>query len=375
MMALPELDMNHVRRTLLDLLAIPSPTGFTDEIVHYTGERLEALGIPFGLTRRGAIRANVDGRESSPDRAIVAHLDTIGCMVKRLKENGRLEVVPVGTWSSRFAEGARVTIFTGDVRYRGTIVPLLASGHAYGDAIDTQATDWSQVEVRIDEQTRTLADLERLGIHVGDYVSVDPQPEIAKNGYINSRHLDDKAGVAVLLAAAKAVMESDMQLPVNTHLLFTLSEEVGSGASHVLHQDVAEMVTIDTAAIAPNQNACERGVTIAMQDSDGPFDYHLTHKLIDLCEQFDIYHTRDVFRYYRSDSASALEAGNDIRTALVCFGADATHGWERCHEKSLEALGRLLIAYMCSEPTFRRDREELAPLEGFSQQQEGMEEP
>lgn len=372
---LPRIDMDYVQRVLLDLLAIPSPTGFTDEIVHYTGEELERLGIPFGLTRRGAIRANIDGRESSPDRAIVAHLDTIGCMVKRLKDNGRLEVVPVGNWSSRFAEGARVTIFTTDRRWRGTIVPLLASGHAYGDAVDEQPTAWSQVEVRIDENSATRADLERLGFHVGDYVAVDPQPEITPTGYINSRHLDDKAGVAVLLAAAKAVLESGGELPVNTHLLFTLSEEVGSGASHVLHQDVAEMVTIDTAAIAPAQNACERGVTVAMQDSDGPFDFHLTHKLIGLCEEFDIYHTRDVFRYYRSDSASALEAGNDIRTALVCFGADATHGWERCHVQSLEALGRLLVAYMLSGPTFRRDREELGPLEGFSQQQEGLEEP
>ncbi|HEX6929963.1 MAG TPA: osmoprotectant NAGGN system M42 family peptidase, partial [Gammaproteobacteria bacterium] len=105
-----------------------------------------------------------------------------------------------------------------------------------------------------------------------------------------------------------------------------------------------------------------------------PFDYHLTRKLIQLCEQHDIFHTRDVFRFYHSDSASAIEAGNDIRTALACFGTDATHGWERCHMQALESLGRLLVAYMLSEPTFRRDREELAPLEGFSQQQEGLEE-
>lgn len=369
-MKLPALDMDYVQRVMLELLAIPSPTGFTDDVVHYTGEHLEALGIDFGLTRRGAIRANIDGREESPDRAIVAHLDTIGCMVKGLSSNGRVALVPIGTWSSRFAEGARVTIFSEDIRYRGTILPLKASGHTFGDAVDTQPVSWQHVELRVDERAESRSDLERLGIKVGDYVAVDPQPEITDTGYINSRHLDDKAGVAVLLAAAKAVVESGPQLPVSTHLLFTLSEEVGSGASHVLHRDVAEMVTIDTATIAPEQNTSERGVTIAMQDSDGPFDYHLSRKLINLCEENDIYHTRDIFRYYHSDSASAIEAGNDIRTALACFGTDATHGWERCHLQTLESLGKLLMAYMLSEPTFRRDREELAPLEGFSQQQE-----
>jgi putative aminopeptidase FrvX len=133
-----------------------------------------------------------------------------------------------------------------------------------------------------------------------------------------------------------------------------------------LHGDVAEMVTIDTAPNAPGQNTSEFGVTIAMQDSDGPFDYHLSHKLIGLCKDFGIEHRRDVFRYYHSDSASAIDAGNDIRTALVCFGADATHGWERTHRDSLQALAELLVVYARSEPTLQRDRKELGPLDGFS---------
>ncbi|HET9679009.1 MAG TPA: osmoprotectant NAGGN system M42 family peptidase, partial [Gammaproteobacteria bacterium] len=156
---------------------------------------------------------------------------------------------------------------------------------------------------------------------------------------------------------------------VDCHLLFTISEEVGSGASHILHKDVAEMVTIDTAPLASDQNTNETGVTIAMQDSDGPFDYHLTRKLIKLCQSNNIECHRDVFRYYHSDSASAIEAGNDIRTALVCFGTDATHGWERCHTHTLHSMGELLAHYMLSGPTFTRDREEMAPLSGFPSKQ------
>jgi putative aminopeptidase FrvX len=117
------------------------------------------------------------------------------------------------------------------------------------------------------------------------------------------------------------------------------------------------MVTIDAGPAAPGQNTDEFGVTICMKDSTGPFDYHLTHKLLKLCREYEIRHKRDVFRYYRCDSASAIEAGNDIRTALVCFGTDATHGFERCHEKSLIALGELLSVYLQSEPTAESDAE------------------
>ena len=90
---------------------------------------LQELGLHFELTRRGAIRATIPGRQKGPERAVVTHLDTLGCMVKEVKENGRLAVVPVGTWSSRFAEGGRVSIFTDAAIFRGQVLPLKASGH------------------------------------------------------------------------------------------------------------------------------------------------------------------------------------------------------------------------------------------------------
>jgi len=65
-----------------------------------------------------------------------------------------------------------------------------------------------------------------------------------------------------------------------------------------------------------------------------------------LCQEFEIPYQRDVFRYYRSDSASAVEAGADLRTALATFGVDGSHGWERIHWHALESLARLVTVYM-----------------------------
>ncbi len=362
------IDSKYLVQQLKNLLAIPSPAGYTDEIVRYTGEELQRLGVNLELTRRGAIRATLPGKVASPDRAIVVHLDTIGAMVRELKPNGRLAMSPVGTWSSRFAEGARADILTDSGRViRGTILPLKASGHVYNEDVDTQKSTWDHVELRVDELVHSATDLADIGIQIGDFVAVDPRPEFSDSGFINSRHLDDKAGVAALLAMTKLIMQEKRTLPTDVHLLFTISEEVGSGCSAVLHQDVAEMVTIDNATPAPGQNSKETGVTIAMKDQVGPFDYHLTRRLLDLCRENGILHQRDVFRYYRSDSASAIEAGNDIRTALVCFGVDASHGYERTHLNSLESLAGLLLAYAESEPLFLRDSKDLAPLEGFAE--------
>lgn len=359
-------DRDYLVTLLGRLLDTPSPSGMTDAVVRLACSELEDLGIPYELTRRGAIRARIEGARRAPARAIVAHLDTLGAMVKGFLPNGRLQLVPIGFWSARFAEGARVTIYSDNgAVHCGTILPSKASGHTFNEAIDTQPVSWDNVELRVDARTRSEAETRALGIHVGDTVAVHSQPEFGASGFVNARHLDDKAGVAAIFAALRAVRESGAKLPVDCFPLFTISEEIGVGASHVLHGDVAELLSIDNGTVAEGQYTSEYGVTIAMQDSSGPFDWHLTRRLLELCERKGIEHSRDVFRFYRSDAASALEAGNDIRTALVCFGLDASHGWERVHLDSLDALARLLAAYMVGPPLFERDRRVLGPLGDF----------
>ena len=360
-------DMGYCSDLLFRLLKIPSPSGYTDQIVHFMGDQLNQLKVPFELTRRGAIRANLKGDLSRPARAIVAHLDTLGAMVKGFLPNGRMRVVPIGHWSSRFAEGARVTVFRERGPARGTILPLKASGHTFNTEVDSMPVSWDHLELRVDERCNTPADLEGCGFQIGDFIAVDSNPECV-NGFVNARHLDDKAGVAALLTAVKAVLESGIALPVDCHPLFTIFEEVGAGASAVLHGDVSEMIAVDNATVAPGQNSSEYGVTIAVMDSTGPFDFHLTRKLVRICEARQISFKRDVFKFYRCDAASAVEAGNDIRTALVGFGVDASHGYERVHLDSLEAVAKLLANYMISPPIFMRDKKEMGPLKGFPTQ-------
>jgi peptidase M42 family hydrolase len=362
------IDADYIKNTLLELLAIPSPVGFTDEVVHYTCRKLDELGISYELTRRGAIRATLKGETDRPACAVVAHLDTIGAIVRELKPNGRIELLPLGSWSSRFAEGARVSLFTDHRALRGTILPLMASGHAHNEGVDTQPISWEHVELRIDQFSETREHLEGLGVNVGDFVAIDPQPEITEAGYIASRHLDDKAGVAALLGACKALVESGISLPVHLHPMFTITEEVGFGASAILDERISEMVGIDIAIPAEGQNSRERGVTIAIADTSGPFDYHLTRKLIELATDHQVDHRRDVFPYYFSDSAAALRAGHDIRHALIGFGGDASHGWERTHLSSLSSVAELVTLYAQNGPVVARDRRSMGPLEGFPHQ-------
>src|SRR6056297_1994568 len=362
-----DIDTAYLQEQLARLFEIASPTGYTDTIVRHLCGELEVLGVDHDLTRRGAVRVRLPGEHAAGARAVVSHVDTLGAQVKALKDNGRLELVAIGTWSARFAEGARVTVFTRKGSYRGTILPMKASGHTFGEAVDEAPIGWEHVELRIDAYANTEAQLNRLGIEVGDIVAVDPQPEFLENGFIVSRHLDNKAGVAVMLAAAKAMVGAPPP-PVDLYWLFTIAEEVGSGAAAILLPEIASMVAVDNGTTAPGQNSAEFGVTISMADMTGPFDYHLTAKMAELCRANDIRYQKDVFRHYRSDSASAIEAGHDVRTALVTFGVDASHGYERIHMHALRSLAELLTSYGLSEVDIRRDAKTMAGLKGFTRQ-------
>lgn len=363
-----DIDLEWTLDLLMRLLRTPSPAGRTDKVMQLLGDTLDDIGLPFGLTRRGSMLAEVPGTSEGIDRALVVHADTIGCMVSDLKPNGRLAVVPVGTFSARFAEGARVHVFPDDPdhSFTGTILPLKASGHAFGDDVDTQGVGWDHVEVRVDEEVHDADDLRALGFQVGDFVALDAMPELTPAGFLVSRHLDGKAGVAAAIAAARAVVRSGVEVPHRTSLLVTIAEEVGQGASHGLDTDVAEMISIDNAVCAPGQHSIEDGVTIPMADQTGPFDFHLTRRLVRLCADHDIPHARDVFAWYRSDVAAALEAGAGTRAALVAFGLDASHGYERTHLRSIDSVARLLTLWLQTPLTFARwDATRIGALSDF----------
>ncbi|MEE4144876.1 MAG: osmoprotectant NAGGN system M42 family peptidase [Halieaceae bacterium] len=342
--ALP-IDEAYLHRCLQEMLAIPSPTGFTDEIVRYICRRLEDLGVPYTLGRRGTITVCLPGRTDTRTRAIANHIDTIGAAVAAIKPSGRLALKAVGSWSSRFAEGGRVTIFSGARSYRGQVLPLLASGHAFNEQIDQLPVGWSQVEVRINQAVECADDTRALGIGPGDFVAFDTDLEWDDSGYITARHLDNKAGAAANLAALKALLEHGVTPAVDLQVMFTVTEEVGTGAGASLDARVAEFVGIDIGPVAPGQNARETGVTLCAQDTSGPFDLELTRHLRGLCRDYHIGHQTDVFRYYYSDANSAIIAGHDVRHALVTFGTDATHGYERTHRDSLTSIAGLLVLY------------------------------
>lgn len=326
---------------LLAMLAIPSPSLHVQLLVEWLTPRLEAAGLEVTMTARGDLFAQLPG--DTPRRAITAHLDTLGAMAVSYRHDGKFIVRPIGHWNARFAGGARVWVhdYSGAIAASGTLLPEKASGHVFNEAVDSQPSDWEHIVLRLDLLDTSREALEALGIGVGSLVSVQSEPAVTESGFINARHLDNKASIACVLTALRAGAKMR-----GTRLVFSCAEELGVGMSQPLLSGVEEVLNLDIAAQGEGQNASAEGVTIAMMNSLGPLHPVATRRLVALCQQHDIPFTRDCFPFYYCDGDAASRAGMDLRNALACFGADASHGWERVHRDSLEALTRLVVAWL-----------------------------
>lgn len=340
-----QLDTNALIQRLEALVNIPSPSGFTDQALQYVTSELHKMNLPIQHTHKGAIITKIEGADTTKARLLTAHIDTLGAMVKEIKADGRLKLTKIGGFNWQAVEGEYCTIHTrtGNT-FTGTILMHETSVHVYKDAGDLPRDD-AHIEVRIDEISRSAAETTTLGIHVGDFVSFDPRFHHTPNGFIKSRHLDDKASVALLFSLIESINSSNQTLPHTTYFYFSNNEEIGFGGNAAIPPEVIEYLAVDMGAIGDGQTTDEYTVSICAKDSSGPYHYALTNQLIHLAQTADIPYQVDIYPFYGSDASAAMRAGFDLRHALIGPGIESSHAMERTHLDSMIATFNLLLAY------------------------------
>lgn len=344
---LPQIDSEYLLNLLINLLNTPSPTGFTGDVIDLVSQNMADFSfLSPELTRKGALVATWGGSLNDSPRALTAHADTLGAMVKEIKSNGRLKLTKIGGFAWNTVEGEGCTIFTSQGNtFRGSILLSKASGHVHGSKVNDLKREDSNMEVRLDARTTDADQTRDLGVQVGDFVAFDPRVE-SHNGFIRSRHLDDKACVACIFAAIKALQSAGLQPSQTTTFHISNYEEVGHGAASGFPPDLAELITVDMAAVGEGQTSDEFHSTLCVKDSGGPYHHGLNQKLRQLAEEYQVPYKVDIYPYYGSDGEAFWRAGGDVAVALIGPGVDASHNYERTHLDALNATTQWLIAYL-----------------------------
>lgn len=345
------IDLDYLVEHLMQLVRTPSPTGNTGAAIALVETAFAQLGLETERTNKGALVVTLPGCSNTRPRALSGHVDTLGAMVKEIKDSGRLKLTPLGGYLWQTVEGEYCEIETADGKtHTGTVLAHKTAVHTYGQAglAESKHTQ-DDIEVRLDAKTTTKDETQQLGIQVGDFVSFDPRAVVTTTGFIKSRHLDDKAGVAIMLATAKALLDANLKPAQTTILYISPYEEVGHGASSGIPESVRELLVVDMGALGDGQNSDEYTVSICAKDSSGPYDLGMRRKLVALCQEHDIPYQVDIYPYYGSDGSAALRAGADLVVGLIGPGVDASHAFERTHKESLLHTARLAAAYLLSE--------------------------
>lgn len=333
--------MNFIKEQLYTLTSIPSPSSFTEKVTDYLLSELSSLGYSPERSNKGNVFVTLGG--SGSPLVLAAHVDTLGAMVRSIKENGRLRPTTIGGHQWSTADGENCTIHTRDGRvYTGVVLNKEPSSH-----VADQKTELIEenMEILLDENVASDQDTLALGIQTGDIIAMDPRTVVTESGYIKSRFLDDKLSAAILLGLARAVREDAWKLNRKVSLLFTVYEEVGHGGS-VVPDDTKEMISVDMGCVGSDLGCTERMVSICAKDSGGPYNYDLITALSNLAKEKKLDYAIDVYPHYGSDVETTLRAGYDIRHGLIGPGVYASHNYERSHMDGVHNTFELLKAYI-----------------------------
>lgn len=325
------------------VLSIPSPSGYTQEVIDFCESEAHRLGYATEKTKKGNLIISVKG-SSNVALGLSGHVDTLGAMVRSITATGDLKFTTVGSPIWPTLDGEYCTIRTKDSQnYQGTFLSINPSSHVNRDANTVERTPEKMI-VRIDEVVSSKADTIKLGIAPGDFIFFDPKTTVTPSGFIKSRFLDDKISVAILygllfhLSKTKTIPYQNLKIIISTY------EEVGHGASFVPELD--ELIAVDMGCIGEDLSCTEMMVSICAKDSSGPYDYNIVSKLAKLAKENHLNYATDIYPFYGSDVSAALHGGNDLRGGLIGPGVHASHGMERTHTLALENTLKLLLLYL-----------------------------
>ena len=338
-------DENYCIEAFQKLLKVDSTTGQYEQIQKLICEMIEEIGYSCELTHKGGVIVDLGG-EGDP-LVVSAHLDDIGLMVRHINADGTLNVCSVGGLYPFYCVTENVNVHTRDGKvYTGSVCRIPNSIHVSEEELRDALPDFRKnVCVVLDSDVKNAEDVRKLGIETGDFIGLEPRFTMA-NGYLKSRFVDDKACVAVLLAAMKEMKNFTQRPKRKIYAYFAMYEEIGHGTTW-LPEGVKDFLALDIAPIGPDQNSDEHKVSIFAKDSRFPYHDVMTNEIRECAIKAGIDYVMDVFTpHYGTDGDATVLAGYDIRHAAIGPGTANSHGYERTHIDGLKNTYLLLLEYM-----------------------------
>jgi putative aminopeptidase len=292
----------------------------------------------------------------TPSVLIVAHMDEIGFAVKSIANDGRLEVEWRGSGSLSYFEGHPALVHTAKGDLDAIVEPPLGwDTHDFKWPDDESQKPDAAKPIRVDVGARNPMEVAKLGISVGDTITIPKRYRPLLGTRANGRAFDDRVGDAALISAVWALGAPLKDRDV-TFVWSTGEEEGLVGAAKLANRLAAEghtpdfVFAVDTFVSSDSPLESKRfgdaklgdGFVIRAIDSSNIARHDLVERVIQLARKNNI-----PIQY-------GVTAGGNDGSAFVRYGsADIPLGWalryshspaEVVDTRDVDALGRIVAA-------------------------------
>lgn len=286
---------------------------------------------------------------------VMAHMDELSMLVKRVEPDGTLHLAQLGTmYPGNFGLGPVAVLGQPETL---TAVITLGSEHTTQESRRIWETkpdqgdrslDWDHVYVFTG---RSADELSVAGIRPGTRVCVHRSKRtlVDIGDYVGCYFLDDRAAVAALLRAARALHDSGARPVEDVYLVFTTNEEIGGVGGTYASASLPGALTL-ALEVGPTEReyatSVAGGPIVGYSDALCIYDKDVADRLMTIAADRGLSPQPAVLGAFESDASHAKASGLTPRAGLLCLPTLSTHGYEVIARHAIDDMVGIVVDFV-----------------------------
>jgi putative aminopeptidase FrvX len=356
---------------LAHLMLIPGLSGHEGRVRRYLAAELARIGLVTRTNRLGNLMATLEGDLDAPSVMLFTHMDQLGFVVRKIEADGYLRLERLGGVPERALPSQPVLVCLGEGRDRPG---LIANKSHHATSPDEKYRVVPYADLYVDAGFASREEAEAAGVRIGTPVVYRPHVMPLSATRIAGTSVDDRAGCAVVLEAARALAAIERRPTV--HVVFSVQEEFNLRgaltAAQVLKPDIAIQLDLALATDTPDMGhrgdvrlGGGPGMCLYSFHGRGTLNGTIPHPaMVELFEAtarsqgIPLQRTAHTGALTDSSYVQLVEGG--VACIDLCFPMRYSHSsMEVCDLGDLELLTRLLVAGIAAvDADFSLDRDD-----------------